>query len=63
MRANGLILFDNMLWGGRLGKGPIRKADGRAIDRLNKKLARDRRVESVLVSVGDGLHVCRVRER
>src|SRR3954470_18935570 len=23
MRKNGLIMFDNMLWGGRLGRGPI----------------------------------------
>jgi caffeoyl-CoA O-methyltransferase len=63
IRPNGLILFDNMLWGGRLGKGPIREPGGRAIDRLNKKLARDPRVESVLLSVGDGLQICRVRER
>jgi caffeoyl-CoA O-methyltransferase len=62
MRPNGLILFDNMLWGGRLGKGPIKNPAGRAIDRLNRKLARDRRVESVLLSIGDGLNLCRVLE-
>jgi caffeoyl-CoA O-methyltransferase len=61
MRKNGLILFDNMLWGGRLGKkGPIKNPDGRVIDRLNRKLARDRRVESVLLSIGDGVSMCRV---
>jgi caffeoyl-CoA O-methyltransferase len=61
MRANGLILFDNMLWGGRLdGKRRIRNASGLAIDRLNRKLARDKRVQSVLLPVGDGLNVCRV---
>jgi caffeoyl-CoA O-methyltransferase len=61
MKANGLILFDNMLWGGRLGKsGPIKLPNGRAIDRLNRKLARDRRVESVLLSIGDGVQLCRV---
>jgi caffeoyl-CoA O-methyltransferase len=61
MRANGLILFDNMLWGGRLGRpGPIRQPHGRAIDRLNRKLARDPRVESVLLSIGDGVRLCRV---
>jgi caffeoyl-CoA O-methyltransferase len=63
LRPNGLILFDNMLWVGRLGRGPIKHPGGRAIDRLNKKLARDPRVESVLLSMGDGLSVCRVRER
>jgi caffeoyl-CoA O-methyltransferase len=61
MRANGLILFDNMLWGGRLGRqGPIGHPNGRAIDRLNRKLARDKRVESVLLSIGDGVRLCRV---
>lgn len=63
MRPNGLILFDNMLWGGRLGgKRRITHPNGKAIDRLNRKLARDRRIESVLLSVGDGIHLCRVRE-
>jgi caffeoyl-CoA O-methyltransferase len=61
MRPNALILFDNMLWGGRLGKGgPIKDPGGRAIERLNRKLARDRRVESVLLSIGDGVQLCRV---
>lgn len=62
MRPNGLILFDNMLWGGRLGQGPAKHPNGRAIDRLNRKLARDPRVEAVLLSIGDGLNICRVRE-
>lgn len=62
MRPNGLMLFDNMLWGGRLGgKRRIKHPNGKAIDRLNRKLARDPRVESVLLSVGDGIHICRVR--
>jgi caffeoyl-CoA O-methyltransferase len=61
MKVNGLILFDNMLWGGRLGgKGRLRHPNGRAIDRLNRKLARDKRVESVLLSIGDGVRLCRV---
>ncbi len=63
MRPNGLILFDNMLWGGRLGGNkPIKNPHGRAIDRLNRKLARDKRVESVLLSIGDGLRICRVKK-
>lgn len=61
MRKNGLILFDNMLWGGRLGKkSPPRHPAGKAIDVLNKKLARDPRVESVLLPIGDGVNLCRV---
>jgi len=59
MRQNGLILFDNMLWGGRLGGGPIKEASGKAIDALNRKLAFDTRIESVLLPIADGLHLCR----
>jgi len=59
VRRNGLIVFDNMLWGGRLGGDPITEATGRAIDALNHKLAKDSRVEAVLVSIADGLQICR----
>jgi caffeoyl-CoA O-methyltransferase len=61
VRPNGLILFDNMLWGGKLGGGPVQEATGRAIDALNQKLPRDERVEAVLVSVADGIMLCRKR--
>ena len=61
IRRNGLVLFDNMLWGGRLGAGPVAEATGRAIDALNHKLAKDPRVEAVLLSVADGIHLCRKR--
>ena len=61
IRQNGLILFDNMLWGGRLGAGKVEAATGRAIDALNHKLAGDSRVEAVLLPVADGIQVCRKR--
>jgi caffeoyl-CoA O-methyltransferase len=61
IRRNGLILFDNMLWGGRLGAGPVQEDTGRAIDALNHKLAGDTRVEAVLLSVADGIQFCRKR--
>ena len=61
IRQNGLILFDNMLWGGRLEAGRLRQASGRAIEKLNRKLAQDKRVESVLLPIADGLHLCRKR--
>jgi caffeoyl-CoA O-methyltransferase len=58
-KTNGLIIFDNMLWGGRLGKGTTDDPDGRAIDALNKKLSKDSRIEAVLIPVADGLMICR----
>jgi caffeoyl-CoA O-methyltransferase len=59
VRRNGIILFDNMLWGGRLGADPVKEAGGRAIDALNQKLAADARVEAVLLPIADGLQLCR----
>ena len=59
VRKNGLILFDNMLWGGRLGREPVKEASGKAIDALNHKLAVDKRVEAVLLPIADGLQLCR----
>ena len=61
IKRNGLILFDNMLWGGRLGAGAVKQANGRAIDALNHKLAADPRVEAVLLPVADGIQLCRKR--
>ena len=61
MRPNGLILLDNMLWGGRLGAGTVDHPSGRAIDELNHKLAQDSRVETVLLPIADGLQLCRKR--
>jgi predicted O-methyltransferase YrrM len=48
-----------MLWGGRLGAGPVKEASGIAIDALNHKLAHDPRVETVLLPIADGLQLCR----
>jgi caffeoyl-CoA O-methyltransferase len=61
VRKNGLILFDNMLWNGLLGGEPVEHPNGRAIDALNHKLAKDSRVEAVLLPVADGIQVCRKR--
>jgi caffeoyl-CoA O-methyltransferase len=59
MRANGLCIFDNMLWGGRVIERPLTDPDGVAINALNEKLANDPRVETVLLPVGDGMHLAR----
>ncbi len=58
--SNGLIVFDNMLRAGRVVEA---ETDDRtlAIKRLNSKLASDPRVETVLVTVGDGIQLCRKR--
>ena len=61
MKPNGLFIFDNMVWGGRVIERPLTDPDGLAIDRLNEKLATEWRVESVLLPIADGLHFARKR--
>jgi len=61
VRPNGLILFDNMLWGGRVIESPPQEDAARAIVALNRKLAEDSRVETVLLSIADGIQFCRKR--
>jgi caffeoyl-CoA O-methyltransferase len=59
VRPNGLIIFDNMLWSGRVVTGPLDDPNIQAINALNHKLANDPRVESVLLPIADGLNICR----
>ncbi len=57
VKAGGLLIFDNTLWGGAVLNPQDEEA--RAIHKLNGMLARDARVENVLLSVRDGIQVAR----
>lgn len=59
MRSGGLLIFDNMLARGRVLE-PESDED-RSLASLNTKLAQDERVECVLLTVADGLMLCRKR--
>ena len=61
-RPNGLILFDNVLWFGRVLDRDSENADARAIQALNDFLVTDPRVETVMLPIADGLTICRKRE-
>src|SRR5207244_13260799 len=61
IRSNGLILFDNMLDDGKVATEPIQDDRARSLDALNRKLANDPRVETVLLSISDGIQLCRKR--
>lgn len=61
VRPNGLILFDNMLWYGRVAGDLAGDPKGQAIDALNRKLTRDVRVETVMLAIADGILLCRKR--
>jgi len=59
VRKGGLIAIDNMLWGGAVADPKAKDADTRALRALNAKIAGDRRVDAVLLPVGDGMMVAR----
>ena len=58
VRPGGVLVFDNMLWGGKVIDREDQTDDTRAIRALNAKLADDNRVLSALLPVADGLNVC-----
>jgi caffeoyl-CoA O-methyltransferase len=61
IRPNGLIAIDNVLWSGAVVNSKKRDADTDALRALNLKMRDDARVDSVLLTVGDGLTLARRR--
>ena len=59
-RAGGLIAVDNTLWSGRVAR-PAQDEDTAALQRFNRKLHGDERVDLSLLPVGDGLTLARRR--
>jgi predicted O-methyltransferase YrrM len=55
VRRGGLIVFDNMLWYGKVADPAVQDADTIALRALNEKLSRDERVFVSLLPVGDGM--------
>ncbi len=55
LRPGGLIMFDNVLWSGRVLLDSIRDDDTRALQQLNRKLANDDRVQTVMLAMADGI--------
>ena len=61
VRSGGLILIDNVLWGGSVADPAKSDADTDAIRALNAALHQDRRIDLSLIPIGDGLTVARKR--
>jgi O-methyltransferase len=55
LRRGGLILIDNVLWGGSVIDRDDKTTDTNAIRALNTKLKADERVDLALFAVGDGM--------
>jgi predicted O-methyltransferase YrrM len=61
LRSGGLIALDNMLWSGAVANRAVRDADTKALRALNAKIRDDERVDSCLLTVGDGVMLARKR--
>ena len=59
LRPGGIIAIDNVLWSGRVADPAVTDADTAALRALNAKVRDDRRVDAVVLTVGDGLTLAR----
>jgi len=56
--VNGIIIADNVLWSGKVIQKNM-DDETKALNNYNKKVLNDSRVENILLSVRDGLMICR----
>ncbi|MBB5016907.1 caffeoyl-CoA O-methyltransferase [Chitinivorax tropicus] len=62
LRPGGLIMIDNVLWGGAVARpADDLDADTRALQALNRKLHRDDRIDLTLLPLSDGITLARKR--
>ena len=61
LRPGGLIVVDNVLWGGRVADPEASDDVTLAIRAFNEQVALDERVDRVMISVSDGLSLLRKR--
>ena len=59
LRPNGIILIDNTLWSGAVVDNAAKDDNTKAIRAFNDMVATDKRVETVILTVGDGLTLVR----
>jgi caffeoyl-CoA O-methyltransferase len=62
LRPNGVVLVDNVLWGGRVLDPNADDADTSAIRAFNDRVASDDRVDTVMLPLGDGITIARKRD-
>jgi len=61
LRPNGVILIDNVLWGGNVVEDDPKDENRVAIRAFNDAVAQDERVDTVMLPLGDGLTLLRKR--
>ena len=61
MEPGGLVVLDNMLWGGQVANPDANDPDTLALKALNQKIRDDERVDLSLLPVADGITLARKR--
>ena len=59
LRAGGVMMIDNVLWGGDVADPSKTDADTSALRALNAKIRGDTRVDFSMVPIGDGVTLVR----
>lgn len=62
VRPGGVILADNVLWSGRVADRKASDPDTEGLRTYARRIAEDDRLDSVILTIGDGLSVSRVRQ-
>ena len=57
LKSGGVVLLDNVFWGGSVVDQSDQRVDTKAIRRINKKIHQDERVDISIITIGDGLTV------
>ena len=61
LNKNGFILIDNVLWSGKvINESKDSDLETNEIKKLNKKILNDTRVENILITIRDGLMICKL---
>lgn len=61
VRPGGLIVLDNLLWGGKVADSDIGDPDTMSLRQVGLKVIADTRVEAAMLAVGDGLMLAQVK--
>jgi len=61
LRPGGLLAIDNVFWGGKVADPSETSESTQAIRKLNDHIAKDERVDAVMIPVADGLAIVRKR--
>ena len=59
---NGLIVFDNVLWKGKVADLSLNDKKTGIIREFNKYIKKDNRVDTTMISIGDGMTLCKKKK-